>query len=179
MSTAEEHGVDRGDDEDDDLMDERLQKQWKWLEQRKSKGLVTYIIYYHDESVIHKLEHSGRGWQSAEVRGFYPKSKGQGFNISDLISAWDGYLADDEGKKARMIHRIGGDENRNEMYWNNVNWVDQMEDAIESFNRRFKLYTNYDKYSVRPCFIFDNAGCHKVRIDNALNASKMNLNPGI
>ena len=47
------------------------------------------------------------------------------------------------------------------------------------FTHKFKLYTERRLSLVRPVFVLDNAPSHTARPENALNAYKMNVNPGI
>ena len=159
------------------LQEDKKQRE-QWLRQRVQRRQVTYIIFYHDESAIHKLERVNRGWMRDGVRAFLPKSKGTTFNISDFVSAWDGRLQHD-GESACVIHRVGGDSSRGEYYWDHTKFLSQCENAIKIFNKKFSLDTVEKQELVRPVFIFDNAAIHTKRAENALLAHHMNEGSGI
>eukprot|EP01083_Nonionella_stella_P221288 790753_1 len=94
-------------DYSDEFVD--LDRKMEWIKQRIQNKQVTYIILYHDESTIHKMEHSLYGWCHKEVSRFLPKSVGKGYNISDFITAYDGFLKVNDDDTARVIHKVGGD----------------------------------------------------------------------
>ena len=52
----------------------------EWLAARIADELVTYLTFYHDESVFYKWDHHSFGWHSKQCHPLLPKSKGQGCN---------------------------------------------------------------------------------------------------
>ena len=127
----------------------------------------------------HECEFFGFAWSDENVNGLFPKSKGKGMNASDFIMAWDGVLRDNQGNKARRITKIGGDTARGEKYWNVHDMADQLIDAVIIFENKFKLNAERRRSLVIPVFNFDHAPSYTARPENALNACKMNVNPGV
>ena len=121
----------------------------KWLEDRIKRGIATYLIYYHDETILHTNEYYGFSWSDGKVCGLRPKSAGQGYNISDMISMWDGPLRDDNGNSVRYIQKIGGDEKRGQKYWNCQQFTNQCVYTLKIHRDKFKLYTEH--HIIHPC----------------------------
>ena len=149
----------------------------QWHEDRIARNMITYVMYYHDESVVHKNEYRKKGWQSEEVKGLYPKSEGLGYNISDFMCAPFGYLRHN-GRNVRVIHPIGGDSKKGQFWWDSEHFVAQCVAASQMHVDVWRLHTDRRKRLLRAVFPFDNAPCHRKRAEDALNVSKMNVNPG-
>eukprot|EP01083_Nonionella_stella_P077664 212194_1 len=163
-------------DYSDEFVD--LDRKMEWIKQRIQNKQVTYIILYHDESTIHKMEHSLYGWCHKEVSRFLPKSVGKGYNISDFITAYDGFLKVNDDDTARVIHKVGGDTDKGEFYWNNVKMIQQCLNASRIFKIKFNLQSDDDLQWIRPVWCFDNAPCHRMMPKNALNSTNMNVKAG-
>ena len=148
-----------------------------FIADRMHQGIVTYCIYYHDESTIKKYEHSGYGWSSDNVKGLYAKSDGKSYNISDFLGA-DGWLRNGQDT-ARVIHRVGSDTKAGEYWWTNEHFQAQIANATRIHNEKYNLTTDYGKSLVRPIFCIDNSMTHLKRPEDALIASNMNVNPGL
>ena len=89
----------------------------------------------------------------------------KGFKISDFILSWDGFLHDEDGNDARVMHEAGGDAKRGEYYWNVNHFRHLIIKALKIFQNEFTLHTDRRSSLVRP--------------ENALNAFKMNVKPGL
>eukprot|EP01084_Bolivina_argentea_P281874 482374_1 len=142
---------------------------------RKADKLITYIRYIHDESVIHIWDKHKRGWYSKKVAPFLPKSEGQGYNISDFICEYDGFLRHGE-ERARIIHKIGTGTGKH--YFSCDLLLEQTEKAVDIHYKKFNCVTEEDKRLVVPFFSFDNAGIHTEMPADALTVKHMNINPG-
>lgn len=151
---------------------------YAWIEDRIEDDIVTYILYYHDETCFHKNEHRGRGWHSDDVHPMLPKSDGAGFNVSDYISAWDGAMKFG-GERVRVVHAIGSDARRHQYYWKSEHMVEQAKRASRMHQRIFKLNTDRRRSLVVAVFCYDHALCHKKRPENALGTHKLNVGPGL
>ena len=84
--------------------------------------------------------------------------------VSDFIKEVDGYLRY-EDKEAWVMteHQVDG-------YWNNSHMVEQVNLAMDIFERKYP--------QCKALFIFDNAPLHMKKPDDAINADVMNVKPG-
>ena len=112
-----------------------------------------------------------------------PKSKGSGIMISDFVDGRNGYLAltDDElstgkannpnlQKCTRTTIEYG--ESR-EGYWTSEKFMKQMEKAVEIAEAKYPKADNW-----KHVWVLDSSSCHTAKADDALEVSKMNVNPG-
>ena len=74
---------------------------------------------------------------------------------------------------------MGSDASRGQYYWTVKHMQRQLVNNLFIFKKKFKLNTKYRQKLVIPVFHLDNAPSHTARPENALNAYKMNVNPGI
>ena len=63
-------------------------------------------------------------------------------------------------------------ENR-EGYWNSERFMDQIKMAVKIAEAKYPKCDNW-----RNIWIFDHSSCHSTMPDDALDVSKMNVNPG-
>ncbi len=84
--------------------------------------------------------------------------------VSDFIVEGGGYLRDEQGEARLLLetHRDG--------YFNNDKFLEQVDEAIDVFNRKYPNHT--------AIFMFDNAPCHKTVSGDAISVDHMNVNPG-
>ena len=111
-----------------------------------------------------------------------PKSKGAGIMVSDFIDEHSGYLhlTDEEHasakesdptilKYARTLFEYG--ESR-EGYWTSERFMNQLKEAVKIADAKYPKVDGW-----RVVWIFDHSSCHAAMPDDALDVSKMNVNP--
>ena len=149
------------------------------MKERREQKEVSFIIYYHDETNIHKNDHCQLMWCHKNTHRFLPKSKGKGYCISDFWSAAGGALLDKLGNRARIISVTGGNTAAGEVYWNQHLFCAQMEWVNKLHIDLYELDTDYKRYYCRPVWVLDNASTHTARAEVSFNAKKMNVGPGM
>lgn len=125
-----------------------------------------HVWITHDESVFHTYDGPRTVWGLEGEHPLRKKGQGQGVHVSDFLTETIGPLKDDL-EEARVTMILGANRDG---YWNNTKLIEQVEHAINIFER-----THPDCIGV---FAFDNATSHTAFAEDALVASKMNLNPG-
>ena len=141
------------------------------------------VVFFHDESTFHVNEDQPFQWGEKGSFMLRPKSKGSGIMISDFVDGRNGYLAltDDElstgkannpnlQKCARTTIEYG--ESR-EGYWTSEKFMKQMEKAVEIAEAKYPKADNW-----KHVWVLDSSSCHTAKADDALEVSKMNVNPG-
>ncbi len=131
------------------------------LTQPGTKPLIRIV---HDESTFYANADQTHFWADGQIQVLRQKSLGQAIMVSDFIVEGGGYLRD-EGGEARLLL-----ETHSEGYFNNDKFLEQVDMALDIFDRRYPQY--------KGIFMFDNAPCHKKVADDALCVEHMNVNPG-
>jgi hypothetical protein len=135
----------------------------------KRRHLVT-----HDESTFNANDGSSYSWKKGGSEWLKPKSRGKGIMISDFLCAAIGrlsYYDNTEGKRVYATEIIKyGSGKSDEGWWNAEKMVEQTRKAIDIFNTAFP--------NDIAVFAFDNSSGHACKAPDALNAYRMNLNPG-
>jgi len=145
------------------------------------------IVYYHDECIFWANDGEVYFWGEEGDVGHATKSQGQGIMISDFICDEIGYLQLTEtqyqdylekrkvnaqlpelqNRRARIVFEYG----KNKMgYWGSEHFRKQIQSAMIIHNI---LFPNY-----QALFVMDNSSGHLAFAPDALDASKMNVNPG-
>ena len=141
------------------------------------------VVFFHDESTFMANEGQTTMWGKKGEHILSPKSKGSGIMVSDFVDERCGYLSltDDEfslacltnpniRKQARQFLEYG--ESR-EGYWTSAKFMCQMEAAVEIAEVKYPKTDGW-----QHVWVFDQSSCHRAMADDALDASKMNVNPG-
>jgi len=141
------------------------------------------VVFFHDETTFQSNEDQPVQWGLKGMKVMKPKSKGAGIMVSDFIDEHNGFLAlsDEEyerakqenptaRKYARQFFEYG--ENK-EGYWTRDRFMAQIERAVEMAEFKYPKEEGW-----RHVWVFDHSSCHAAMADDALDASKMNVNPG-
>ena len=146
-----------------------------------SRHLVTI---YHDESAFHANEGRTSGWTVKGKQPLLPKGKGRGLMVSDFIEEHGGFLqlTDEEVEDAKRIYsnpnfpQYGRDilhiRAENEGYWTCELFVKHVKKVAKIASYKYPV----DRFSI--LWIFDQSSNHRVYSDDALVASRMNVNDG-
>jgi transposase len=112
-----------------------------------------------------------------------PKSHGAGIMVSDFIDENNGYLklTNDEYQRAKQQHPNLRQQARefleygkeHDGYWTSERFLSQLHVASTIAEIKYPKESGYRIY-----FIFDHSSCRGTFAQDALDASKMNLNPG-
>lgn len=122
------------------------------------------IRLFHDESTFYSNADQTFHWTDNKVQALKQKSLGQAIMVSDFISEVDGYLRHgDQEAREYLEHQTQG-------YWTNDLVIKQALKAIDIFEAKYP--------NAVALFIYDNAPSHTKKPDDALNADRMNVNPG-
>ena len=143
-----------------------------------TSALKRLILLYHDESTFHSNDDRGWVW-SQQIK---PKGQGRGIMVSDFIDEHNGYLAlsDTEyeeahsshpnlWKEARFLLKYGTDS---QGYWNSEKFMRQVEQAATIAKIKYPPATH------SLVFLFDQSSKYTAYDSDALQASRMNVNPG-
>ena len=141
------------------------------------------VIFFHDESTFQSNEYQSLQWGLKGSKMMKPKSRGAGIMLSDFIDEYSGFLAftDEEYERAKTMNPsakkysrafLEYGENR-EVYWTRDKFMEQMKLAVDM--AEFK-YPSADGW--RHAWVFNHSSCHAAMADDALDANKMNVNPG-
>ena len=141
------------------------------------------IILFHDESTFQSNEDQPTLWAEKGTNVMRPKSKGSGIMVSDFIDERNGYLqlSDEEysrakekdptiRKHARQLLEYGESK---EGYWTSEKFLIQLKEAVKIAEAKYPKEDGW-----RIVWIFDHSSCHAAMPDDALDVSKMNVNPG-
>ena len=141
------------------------------------------VIIAHDESTFHANDDQRFAWQEKGSNLLLPKTQGSGIMVSDFIDEHTGFLrlsteefttAVAQGhevgyQEARMTLEIGANH---EGYWNGDKFLFQVEDA-PAISR-----VKYPREQFDVLWVFDQSTGHAKMAEDALVASRMNVNPG-
>ena len=141
------------------------------------------VVLFHDESTFQANEDQTTMWGKKGEHMLRPKSKGTGIMVSDFVDEKNGYLAltSEEfatasatnpalWKEARCLLEYG--ESR-EGYWTSEKFMLQLEEAVSIADIKYPKEEGW-----KVVWVFDQSSCHKAMAADALDASKMNVNPG-
>ena len=127
-------------------------------------GEKRYLRIVHDETTFYANADQSRFWNDGESQVLHQKSLGSSIMISNFLVEGHGYLRDDK-EEARLYL-----ETQQQGYFNSDMFVEQVERALNIFERKFPRITGI--------FLFDNAPSHKTYPPDGLNAANMNVYPG-
>ena len=127
-------------------------------------GEKPLIRVVHDESTFHSNCDQTYFWGDENTNVLRQKSLGAGIMVSDFVDEVSGFLRT-ESEEARVQLETSKDG-----YFNNDHLLDQVDHTITIFEKKHP--------NAQGLFLFDNAPSHKKLSDDALNADKMNVNPG-
>ena len=127
-------------------------------------GENKYIRVYHDESTFYANADQTRFWNDGQSQVLRQKALGSSIMVSDFIVEGYGYLCHEE-KAARLLL-----ETQKDGYFNSEMFLEQVDGAIDVFERRFP--------GVTGIFLFDNAPSHRKYPPDGLNPANMNVYPG-
>ena len=141
------------------------------------------VVFFHDETTFQSNEDQTIQWGVKGTKMMKPKSRGAGIMVSDFIDEHHGFLSltDEEYEKMKQINPsskkfarqfLEYGENR-EGYWTRDKFLGQMKGAVEIAELKYPKEDGW-----RHVWVFDHSSCHAAMADNALDASKMNVNPG-
>ena len=148
-----------------------------------SQEVIDKTHFFHDESTFQSNDDQSTFWGEKGTAIMRPKSKGAGIMVSDFIDEINGFLRltqeeYDQAKQndpniwieARALLEYG--ENR-EGYWNSEKFMNQIKMAVKIAEIKYPRCDNW-----KHVWIFDHSSCHAAMPDDALDVSKMNVNPG-
>lgn len=141
------------------------------------------VIFFHDKSTFQCNDDQPTLWATKETSVMRPKSKGAGIMVSDFICEHDGFLCFTAGEyeaakvsdptirlQARQFLEYG--ESR-EGYWTSEKFMKQIEVAVRIAEIKYPKSQGW-----KHVWVFDHSSCHAAMADDALDVSKMNVNPG-
>jgi hypothetical protein len=149
------------------------------IQERREKT----VVFFHDETTFQSNEDQSSQWGVHGTKVMRPKSKGAGIMISDFIDEHNGFLSltDEEYERAKQANPsakkyarrfLEYGENR-EGYWTRDKFIAQMKSAVEMAEVKYPKDDGW-----RHVWVFDHSSCHAAMADDALDAKKMNVNPG-
>ena len=147
-----------------DTLDSLRHRMWVSHSPRPDPLCRPVIRIFHDESTYYANADQSYHWTNGTSQALKQKSLGQSVMVSDFIEEVNGFLKY-ESEEARLLL-----EHQSEGYFNNDKLVEQVERAIDIFERKYP--------GVQGVFIFDHAPSHMKRPDDALNPEKMNVKDG-
>ena len=140
------------------------------------------VMIYHDESIFNTNEGQTWMWGTDNNPAILPKTKGSGIMVSDFVEEHGGYLHLSEDEldaaaeidpefpyEARQLLEYGAER---EGYWTSEKFMLQMKKAVQIAEFKYNPSTH------TIIWLFDQSSCHKAYAPDALNANKMNVNPG-
>ena len=140
------------------------------------------VVLFHDESTFQANEDQTTMWGKKGEHMLRPKSKGSGIMVSDFVDEKNGYLAltSEEYAAASVTHPAMWKEARclleygesREGYWTSEKFMLQVEEAVAIADIKYPKEEGW-----RVVWVFDQSSCHKAMAADALDATKMNVNP--
>ena len=141
------------------------------------------IVLFHDETTFQANEDQPTLWAEKGTNVMRPKSRRSGIMVSDFIGEKHCYLelTQEEYEEARRTDPSIRKHAREtldygeakEGYWTSERFMTQIEEAVKIAE------VKYPRESGRKVvWIFDHSSCHAAMPVDALDASKMNVNPG-
>ena len=141
------------------------------------------VVLFHDESTFQANEDQPTLWAVKGTSVMRPKSKGSGIMVSDFIEERNGYLqlTDNEyehakqqdpsiRKYARRLFEYG---EAKEGYWTSEKFMSQIREAEKIAVAKYPKAEGW-----RLVWLFDHSSCHAAMPGDALDVTKMNVNPG-
>ncbi|KAF8243258.1 hypothetical protein K440DRAFT_530788, partial [Wilcoxina mikolae CBS 423.85] len=138
-------------------------------------GMKRRILVTHDESTFNANDDNPYSWKKKGTQPLKKKGRGKGLMVSEFLSAACGrllYLNIETGRRVYATEIIKyGSSASDDGYWNSERMLAQViNKAIPIFEKAY-----LDHIAV---FAFDNSSGHACKAEDALVASRMNLNPG-
>ena len=140
------------------------------------------VIFFHDESTFQCNDDQPTLWATKGTNITRPKSKGAGIMVSDFICE-HGYLSltAEEYEAAKVSNptiRLQAREfleygESKEGYWTAEKFMRQIEFGVMIAEVKYPRAEGW-----RHVWVFDHSSCHAAMADDALDVSKMNVNPG-
>ena len=141
------------------------------------------VVLFHDETTFQANEDQPTLWAEKGTSVMRPKSRGCGIMISDFISENHGYLQltqeeYDEVKQSNPTIRKYARETLEygegkEGYWTSERFMTQIRKAARITDVKYPREAGW-----RVVWLFDHSSCHAAMPEDALDTSKMNVNPG-
>ena len=141
------------------------------------------VVLFHDESTFQANDDQPTLWAKKGTSVMRPKSKGSGIMVSDFITEKDGYLAltEEEYEQAKQkdpsIRRYARERleygEAKEGYWTSNKFMTQIKQAVKIAEMKYPKDEGW-----RIAWIFDHSSCHAAMPEDALDVTKMNVNPG-
>ena len=141
------------------------------------------VVIFHDESTFQSNEDQNWQWGLKGSKTMKPKGRDAGIMVSDFVDEHNGFLAltDEEYEQAKQTNLSVKNYARQfleygeskEGYWTRDKCIGQIERAVEIAEIRYPKTQGW-----RYVWVFDHSSCHAAMADDALDASKMNVNPG-
>ena len=148
------------------------------LEQREKT-----VVFCHDESTFQSNEDQSLQWGLKGSKMMKPKSRGAGIMVSDFIDEHSGFLAytDEEYERAKALNPSAKKYGRafleygenKEGYWTRDKFMEQIKRVVDMAELKYPPQDGW-----RHAWVFDHSSCHAAMADDALDANKMNVNPG-
>jgi hypothetical protein len=133
-------------------------------------GVKQHVFVTHDESTFYSNDYQKQAWTEEDESYCLPKSQGRSIMISEFQCSCHGTMRgeiDGEEVSSRTVFYPGANF---DTYWKSENMVEQLTTKVMPL---FKLL-HPDMIGV---FLFDQSSNHKAFSEDALVASKMNMNP--
>lgn len=125
----------------------------------------------HDESVFYANDDGGKGWSSKSDPDLSKKGKGRSVMVSEFLCVCHGRLFQTKNGKKEFVTEILHVGKNAEGYWTNEHVVNQLETkAIPAFKEMHP--------GLKAVWTFDHSTNHAAYSQDALVASRMNMNPG-
>jgi hypothetical protein len=133
------------------------------------------ILVTHDESTFNANDDNAYSWKKKGTQPLKKKGRGKGLMVSEFLSASCGrlsYLDPETGEREYAMEIIKyGSAASDEGWWNSECMLAQViNKVIPIFEKAYP-----DHIAV---FAFDNSSGHACKAEDALVASRMNVNPG-
>jgi hypothetical protein len=140
-------------------------------------------FFCHDESTFQSNEDQSLQWGLKGSKMMKPKSRGAGIMVSDFIDEHSGFLAytDEEYERAKALNPSAKKYGRafleygenKEGYWTRDKFMEQIKRVVDMAELKYPPQDGW-----RHAWVFDHSSCHAAMADDALDANKMNVNPG-
>ena len=141
------------------------------------------IVLFHDETTFQANQDQPTLWAEKGTNVMRPKSRGSGIMVSDFIGEKHCYLEltqeeYEEAKRTNPSIRKHARETLDygeakEGYWTSERFMTQIEEAVKIAEVKYPRESGW-----KVVWIFDHSSCHAAMPVDAVDASKMNVNPG-
>lgn len=127
------------------------------------------VFITHDESHFNANDAKLFVWSNEDIKPIRPKGRGKGIMVSDFLTPGGRLSCEwENGRKefASMLIETGSGKE----WWTNEMMMKQLRKAVEIFKRQFPGCTGL--------WLFDNSANHGAYSEDALVASRVQMNPG-